>query len=138
MEKVVKLKDFMVDFKETELFNIDDYVLGGFISSEEKSKYLDLLNEFFDREVEDREVVLDDLDKDNGFLYKLMCEWYGKDFIVEHDLGCSWYEYSIEDFFRDTFGIEKGNEDIGFNLFEIEDIEKKMYGDVMIFKNGSF
>ena len=129
MKKVVKLKDFMVDFKETELFNIDDYVLGGFISSEEKSEYLDLLNEFFDREVEDREVVLDDLDKDNGFLYKLMCEWYGKDFIVEHDLGCSWYEYSIEDFFRDTFGIEKGNEDIGFNLFEIEDIEKKMYGD---------
>ena len=138
MEKVVKLKDFMVDFKETELFNIDDYVLGGFISSEEKSEYLDLLNEFFDREVEDREVVLDDLDKDNGFLYKLMCEWYGKDFIVEHDLGCSWYEYSIEDFFRDTFGIEKGNEDIGFNLFEVEDIEKKMYGDVMIFKKGSF
>ena len=129
MEKVVKLKDFMVDFKETELFNIDDYVLGGFISSEEKSEYLDLLNEFFDREVEDREVVLDDLDKDNGFLYKLMCEWYGKDFIVEHDLGCSWYEYSIEDFFRDTFGIEKGNEDIGFNLFEIEDIEKKLYGN---------
>ena len=138
MEKVVKLKDFMVDFKETELFNIDDYVLGGFILNEEKSEYLDLLNEFFDREVEDREVVLDDLDKDNGFLYKLMCEWYGKDFIVEHDLGGSWYEYSIEDFFRDTFGIEKGNEDIGFNLFEIEDIEKKMYGDVMIFKKGSF
>ena len=137
MEKVVKLKDFMVDFKETELFNIDDYVLGGFISSEEKSEYLDLLNEFFDREVEDREVVLDDLDKDNGFLYKLMCEWYGKDFIVEHDLGCSWYEYSIEDFFRDTFGIEKGNEDIGFNLFEIEDIEKKMYGDDFV-KKGSF
>jgi hypothetical protein len=129
MKKVVKLKDFMVDFKETELFNIDDYVLGGFISSEEKSEYLDLLNEFFDREVEDREVVLDDLDKDNGFLYKLMCEWYGKDFIVEHDLGCSWYEYSIEDFFRDTFGIEKGNEDIGFNLFEIDDIDKKLYGD---------
>ena len=137
MEKVVKLKDFMVDFKETELFNIDDYVLGGFILNEEKSGYIDLLNEFFDREVEDREVVLDDLDKDNGFLYKLMCEWYGKDFIVEHDLGCSWYEYSIEDFFRDTFGIEKGNEDIGFNLFEIEDIEKKMYGDDFV-KKGSF
>ena len=125
----MKVKEFLIDFKETELFNIDDYVLGGFISSEEKSEYIDLLNEFFDREVEDREIVLDDLDKDNGFLYKLMCEWYGKDFIVKHDLGCSWYEYSIEDFFRDTFGIEKGNEDIGFNLFEIEDIEKKMYGD---------
>ena len=27
MEKVVKLKDFMVDFKEIELFNIDDLML---------------------------------------------------------------------------------------------------------------
>ena len=89
------------------------------------------MNEFFDREVEDREIVLDDLDKDNGFLYKLMCEWNEKDFIVKHELGCLWYEYSLEDFFRDTFGIEKGSEDIGFNLFEIEDINKKLYGDVL-------
>ncbi len=89
MKKVVKLKDFLVDFKETELFNIGDFEL----SEELENEYRNLLNEFFDREVEDREVVLEDLDKDNGFLYKLMCEWYENEFIVENDLGLCWYEY---------------------------------------------
>ena len=129
MKKVVKLKDFMLDFKETELFNINDCVLSGFFLEEEKSEFIDLLNEFFDREVEDREIVLEDLDKDNGFLYKLMCEWNEKDFIVKHELGCLWYEYSLEDFFRDTFGISDSKFNVGFNLFEVDDIDKKLYGD---------
>jgi len=124
MKKVVKLKDFMLDFNETELFNIDNLDLG-----ELKEEYINLLNEFFDREVEDREIVLDDLDKDNGFLYKLMCEWNEKDFIVKHELGCLWYEYSLEDFFRDTFGISDSKFNVGFNLFEVDDIDKKLYGD---------
>ena len=67
MKKVVKLKDFLVDFKETELFNIGDFEL----SEELENEYRNLLNEFFDREVEDREVVLEDLDKDNGFFCRL-------------------------------------------------------------------
>ena len=124
MKKVVKLKDFLVDFKEVELFNIDDLGLG-----ELKGEYRNLLNEFFDREVEDREVVLEDLDKDNGFLYKLMCEWYENDFVVDNELGLCWYEYSLEDLFRDTFGISDSKFNVGFNLFEIEDIDKKLYGD---------
>ncbi len=74
-----------------------------------KEEYVNLLNEFFNIEVEDREIVLDDLDKDNGFLYKLMCEWYSKEFVVENDLGLCWYEYSLEDLFRDTFGISDSN-----------------------------
>ena len=57
MKKVVKLKDFLVDFKETELFSIGDFEL----SEELENEYRNLLNEFFDREVEDREVVLEDL-----------------------------------------------------------------------------
>ena len=123
MKKVVKLKDFLVDFKETELFNIGDFEL----SEELENEYRNLLNEFFDREVEDREVVLEDLDKDNGFLYKLMCEWYENEFIVENDLGLCWYEYSLESLFRDTFGISDSKFNYGFNLFEIEDINKKLY-----------
>jgi hypothetical protein len=123
MKKVVKLKDFLVDFKETELFNIGDFEL----SEELENEYRNLLNEFFDREVEDREVVLEDLDKDNGFLYKLMCEWYENEFIVENDLGLCWYEYSLESLFRDTFGISDSKFNVGFNLFEIEDINKKLY-----------
>ena len=120
----MKVKEFLVDFKEGELFNIDNLDLG-----ELKEEYVNLLNEFFNREVEDREIVLDDLDKDNGFLYKLMCEWYSKEFIVENDLGLCWHEYSLEDLFRDTFGIIDSKFSVSFNLFEIEDINKKLYGD---------
>jgi hypothetical protein len=120
----MKVKEFLVDFKEGELFNIDNLDLG-----ELKEEYINLLNEFFDREVEDREIVLDDLDKDNGFLYKLMCEWYSKEFVVENDLGLCWYEYSLEDLFRDIFGISDSKFSVSFNLFEIEDINKKLYGD---------
>jgi hypothetical protein len=120
----MKVKEFLVDFKEGELFNIDNLDLG-----ELKEEYINLLNEFFDREVEDREIVLDDLDKDNGFLYKLMCEWYSKEFVVENDLGLCWHEYSLEDLFRDTFGIIDSKFSVSFNLFEIEDINKKLYGD---------
>jgi len=121
---VMKVKEFLIDFKEGELFNIDNLDLG-----ELKEEYVNLLNEFFNIEVEDREIVLDDLDKDNGFLYKLMCEWYSKEFVVENDLGLCWYEYSLEDLFRDIFGINDSKFNVGFNLFEIEDINKKLYGD---------
>jgi hypothetical protein len=119
----MKLKEFLVDFKEVELFNINDLELG-----ELEGEYRNLLNSFFDREVEDRDIVLDDLDKDNGFLYKLMCEWYENEFVVENDLGLCWYEYSLEDLFRDTFGISDSEFNVGFNLFEINDIDDKLYG----------
>ena len=119
----MKLKEFLVDFKEVELFNINDLELG-----ELEGEYRNLLDSFFDREVEDRDIVLDDLDKDNGFLYKLMCEWYENEFIVESGLGLCWYEYSLEDLFRDTFGISDSEFNVGFNLFEINDINDKLYG----------
>lgn len=116
----MKLKEFLLEFKKNELENIEDLELGDF-----EKKYINLLNEFFDREVEDRDIVLEDLDKDNGFLYKLMCEWFENEFIVENDLGLVWYEYSLEDLFRDCFGI--GGE-CGNDLFEIDDIDEKLYG----------
>jgi len=124
MKKVVKLKDFLIDFKEIELLNVGDFGL----NEELEGEYINLLNEFFDREVEDREIVLEDLDKDNGFLYKLMCEWYKNEFVVENDLGLVWYEYSLEDLFRDSFRIDDSEFNFGFNLFEIDDINNKLYG----------
>jgi hypothetical protein len=133
MKKTIKIKDFLVDFKKVELNHINDTVLSGFILNEEKkSKYIDLLNEFFDREIEDREIVLDDFDCDNGFIYKLMYEWYKKEFVVENGLGLCWYEYSLEDLFRDWFGIEKEYHYIttSYNLFSIKDLEKKLYKDL--------
>ena len=120
MKKVIKLKDFLRDFRNEELENVKElYELDDL-----EEKFVSLLNEFFNRKVEDREVVLEDLDKDNGFLYKLMCEWFENEFIVENELGLCWYEYSLEDLFRDYFGIGGA---CGNDLFEIEDINKKLY-----------
>ena len=125
MKKQIKLKDFLVDFKESELLNVDDLNL----NNELKDKYINLLNEFCNQEVEDREIVLEDLDKDNGVLYKMMCNWFGSEFIIENDLGLAWYEYSLEDLFRDSFGIYDDDFEVSYNLFEVDDINNKMYGE---------
>ena len=117
----MKVKEFLVEFKKIELENGGDFELDNKL----EKKYINLLNEFFNREVEDRDIVLEDLDKDNGFLYKLMCEWYENEFIVENGLGLCWYEYSLEDLFRDSFGIGGICEN---DLFEIDDINEKLYG----------
>lgn len=117
----MKVKEFLVEFKKIELENVGDFELDNKL----EKKYINLLNGFFNREVEDRDIVLEDLDKDNGFLYKLMCEWYENEFIVENDLGLCWYEYSLEDLFRDSFGIGGICEN---DLFEIDDINEKLYG----------
>jgi hypothetical protein len=123
MKKVIKLKDFLVYFKNEELENVKElYELEGNLEKE----FISLLDSFFNIKVEDREVVLEDLDKDNGFLYKLMCEWFENGFIVENELGLVWYEYSLEDLFRDYFGIGGV---CGNDLFSIEDINKKLYGE---------
>jgi hypothetical protein len=118
----MKLSKFFVEFKGIEIDNVKEFELESNIEKE----YIRLINEFFNEDkVEDRDIVLDDLDKDNGFLYKLMCEWFGNEFIVENDLGLCWYEYSLESLFRDSFGI--GGE-CGNDLFEINDINDKLYG----------
>ena len=116
----MKVKEFLVDFKNEEILNVKDLELG-----ELENEYINLLNKFFNREVEDRDVVLEDLDKNNGFLYKLMCEWFENEFIRENELGLVWYEYSLEDLFRDSFGIGGS---CGVDLFEIDDINNKLYG----------
>ena len=115
----MKVKEFLVDFKECEILNVSD--LG--LSNEVELEYINLLNEFFNREVEDRDIVLDDLDENNGFIYNLMCEWFEIEFVVENDLGLVWYEYSLEDLFRDSFDVDGDM----YKLFSIEDIESKLY-----------
>ena len=117
----MKVKEFLVDFKENEIENVSDLEL----SNELELEYINLLNEFFDREVEDRDIVLDDLDKDKGFIYNLMCEWFENEFVVENDLGLCWYEYSLEDLFRDSFDMDGDM----YKLFSIEDIESKLYDE---------
>ena len=115
----MKVKEFLVDFKENEILNVSDLCL----DKEIELEYINLLNEFFNREVEDRDIILDDLDKDNGFIYNLMYEWFENEFVVENDLGLVWYEYSLEDLFRDSFDVDRNM----YKLFSIEDIESKLY-----------
>ena len=118
----MKLKEFLVDFKDQEILNVEDLRLDKDIEIE----YVRLLNEFFSREVEDRDIILDDLDNQNGFLYNLMCEWFEDEFIVENDLGLVWYEYSLEDLFRDSFDIDGDM----YKLFTIEEIDSKLYNGI--------
>jgi len=93
-----------------------------------REKYVNLCNEFWKLEGEDRDIVLEDLKKGEGLLYKKMCEWNENELIIELGLNMVWWEYSIEDCFRDLF--EKENDSNSeFSLFSLEDINKMMYGE---------
>ena len=52
-----------------------------------------------------------------------MCEWFENKFVEENDLGLVWYEYSLEDLFRDSFDVEGHL----YKLFKVEDINSKLY-----------
>jgi glycosyltransferase involved in cell wall biosynthesis len=58
-------------------------------------------------------------------IYNLMCEWFENEFVVKNDLGLCWYEYSLEELFRDSFGVNG----FMYKLFSIEDIESKLYSN---------
>jgi hypothetical protein len=125
--KKVKLSDWFELMKESELSNVED----GNVNKVEEFKKL--CNEFWKVEGEDREIVLEDLKKDEGILYKKMIEWNENELVIEEDLNMVWWEYSLEDYFRDMFGIireeSKFNRNDEYNIFEIEDINKMMYGE---------
>jgi hypothetical protein len=125
--KKVKLSDWFELMKESELSNVED---GNVKKVEEFKK---LCNEFWKVEGEDREIVLEDLKKDEGILYKKMVEWNENELVIEEDLNMVWWEYSLEDYFRDMFGIikeeSKFNRNDEYNIFEIEDINRMMYGE---------
>lgn len=125
--KKVKLSDWFELMKESELSNVED---GNVKKVEEFKK---LCNEFWKVEGEDREIVLKDLKKDEGILYKKMIEWNENELVIEEDLNMVWWEYSLEDYFRDMFGIikeeSKFNRNDEYNIFEIEDINRMMYGE---------
>jgi hypothetical protein len=125
--KKVKLSDWFEMMKESELINVEE----GNVNKVEEFKKL--CNEFWKVEGEDREIVLEDLKKDEGILYKKMVEWNENELVIEEDLNMVWWEYSLEDYFRDMFGIikeeSKFNRNDEYNIFEIEDINRMMYGE---------
>jgi hypothetical protein len=118
-----ELKDFSLQMKSLELENANDY---GF-SKEEELGFIDDINKFWnDDTFENREIVLEDLKADEGILYLKMVEW--NDILMQYDLNFDPWEYSLEDFFRDNFGLESDIDNSDLKLFSIEDINKMMYG----------
>ena len=120
----MKLSNWFEFMLESELN--EDMMYG--LSEEKKNKYINLCNEFWKLEGEDRNIVLEDLKIDEGILYKKMVEWNKNELIIELDMNMLWWEYSLEDYFRDMFDKNGFNKD-EFSLFELKDINKMMYGD---------
>lgn len=111
----MKIKEWFNEMKESELMCIEE----GNVDEGRVDEYRKLCNDFWKFEGEDRDIVLEDLKKDEGLLYVKMCEWNENELLIELDLNMVWYEYSLEDYFRDFFE----------EVFSIRDINKMMYGD---------
>jgi hypothetical protein len=122
--KKVLLSDW---FKVMLKVDLEDYDINE-LNEDERIRFVEFSNEFWKFEGEDREIVLEDLKRDEGILYKKMCDWNESEVVIELELNMICWEYSIEDYFRDMFD-KNGFEKDEFNMFELRDINKMMYGE---------
>jgi hypothetical protein len=122
MEKVLLSDWFKVMLK----VDLEDYDINE-LNEDERIRFVEFSNEFWKFEGEDREIVLEDLKRNEGILYKKMCDWNESEVVIELELNMICWEYSIEDYFRDMFN-EK-DECSEFKLFSLRDINKMMYGE---------
>ena len=116
----VKLSNWFKEMVEIE-FNND------LLNDEEREEYNKFVLEFFKFEGKDREIELDDLRNDEGILYKKMVDWNENELVKKLELNMVWYEYSIEDYFRDMFNLN--DEDSSFKLFSLREINSVLYKD---------
>jgi hypothetical protein len=116
----VKLSDWFKEMVEIE-FNND------LLNDKEKEEYNKFVLEFFKFEGKDREIELNDLKNDEGILFKKMVDGNENELVNKLELNMVWYEYSLEDYFRDMFNIN--NEDSIFKLFSLREINSVLYKD---------
>jgi hypothetical protein len=116
----LKLSDW---FKEMLDYELNNDLLEG----DEVEEYNKFIMEFFKFEGKDREIGLNDLKNDEGILYKKMVDWNEDEVVKKLELNMVWYEYSLEDYFRDMFNIN--NEDSIFKLFSLREINSVLYKD---------
>jgi hypothetical protein len=116
----VKLSDW---FKEMLDYELNNDLLEG----NEVEEYNKFVMEFFKFEGKDREIELNDLKNDEGILFKKMVDWNENELVKKLDLNMVWYEYSLEDYFRDMFDLN--NEDSVFKLFSLREINSVLYKD---------
>jgi hypothetical protein len=116
----VKLSNW---FKEMLDYELNNDLLEG----NEVEEYNKFVMEFFKFEGKDREIELNDLKNDEGILFKKMVDWNENELVKKLELNMVWYEYSLEDYFRDMFNIN--NEDSVFKLFSLREINSVLYKD---------
>jgi hypothetical protein len=105
-----------------------DYELNNdLLEGDEVEEYNKFVLDFFKFEGKDREIELNDLKNDEGILFKKMVDWNENELVKKLDLNMVWYEYSLEDYFRDMFNIN--NEDSIFKLFSLREINSVLYKD---------
>jgi hypothetical protein len=56
-----------------------------------------------------------------------MVDWNEDELVKKLELNMVWYEYSIEDYFRDMFNLN--DEDSSFKLFSLREINSVLYKD---------
>ena len=84
-------------------------------------------DDIFNIEVEeDRMFELEDIRKDKGILYKLLVNYNKNEVVIKYDLNMCWWEYSLEDYFRDSINDEFGIEfkEINKYLYDKEELEE--------------
>ena len=84
-------------------------------------------DDIFNIEVEeDRMFELEDIRKDKGILYKLLVNYNENEVVIKYDLNMCWWEYSLEDYFRDLldelFDLEYNV--VNEYLYDKEDLEE--------------
>ena len=116
----VKLSDWFKEMLDCELNN-------DLLEGNEVEEYNKFVMEFFKFEGKDREIELNDLRNDDGILFKKMVDWSENEVVKKLELNMVWYEYSLEDYFRDMFNVN--NEDSIFKLFSLREINSVLYKD---------
>ena len=116
----VKLSDWFKEMLDCELNN-------DLLEGNEVEEYNKFVMEFFKFEGKDREIELNDLRNDDGILFKKMVDWSENEVVKKLELNMVWYEYSLEDYFRDMFNLN--NEDSIFKLFSLREINSVLYKD---------
>jgi hypothetical protein len=116
----VKLSNWFKEMLDCELNN-------DLLEGNEVEEYNKFVLEFFKFEGKDREIELNDLRNDDGILFKKMVDWNENELVKKLELNMVWYEYSLEDYFRDMFNVN--NEDSIFKLFSLREINSVLYKD---------
>lgn len=111
------IQEFLTDFKESSIWGLGEGGMG--LNEIEMEEYKTFIDKFCIADVKDRDITLDDLKKDQGYLYLKMIKYNKDETIRNIGLNMVWYEYSLEDFFRDSF----------CDLFSVKDINDVLYGE---------